>query len=181
MFGSITHLPYSRVAEEHVLRSSTQPLYLLGSFNLGGSAAINRSPSSPKKNVKGVVFLLSTPNAENCESNCNNILTPTSSRCNIRRSREPIIFLALHTPPTHERDAKFLRQRLVLPLPDHERVASYAYLAIRLVCNSQNGLLTFTECSKTTHLYTTHRAFFIRQDGRTPKWLWYFNWCIETL
>ena len=51
---------------------------------MGGSTAIKRCPSSPKKYVNHVVFLLSTPNAEDCSSNRNNILTPTSSRCNFQ-------------------------------------------------------------------------------------------------
>ena len=134
---------------------STQPLYLFG------SVAIKRSLSSPKKNVKDVVCLLSIPNAENCASNCSNMLTPTSLRCNIPLSViSPLTIFFIESqssfspyilPPTHERDAKSLRRILsYLPLPDHGRVTP------RISCHqigSQNGLLTFSECSKTAQLH----------------------------
>ena len=57
------YLPYMdpRIAEERqrlTARSPTQLLDLLESSILGRSAAIKRSPSSPKKFVKDAVFLL---------------------------------------------------------------------------------------------------------------------------
>ena len=102
--------------------------------------------------------------------------------------QEPIIFLSLYTPPTYERDGKPLRQRLsYLPLPDHERVAPYASLAIRLVCSSLDGLLTFSKCSKTAQLhniydyeYPVARRELFSSDKleKLQKWLRYFNWCV---
>ena len=56
---TITHLPYTAT----YLSRLTQPLYLLGWSNLDRSGAIKCSPS---KNVKDVLFLLSTSNPENC-------------------------------------------------------------------------------------------------------------------
>lgn len=102
--------------------------------------------------------------------------------------REPVIFLALHTPPTYERDTKPLRQRLsYLPLPDHERVAPYASLAIRLVCSSPNELLTFSKCSKTAQLHNIYDFEYpvVRRElfssdklEKLQKWLRYFNWSV---
>lgn len=103
-------------------------------------------------------------------------------------NEEPIIFFSLNTPPTYERDEKPLRQRLsYLPIPDHQRVASYASLAIRLVCCSPNDLLTFSNCSKAAQLhniydyeYPVNRLGLFSSDKleALQKWLRYFNWCV---
>lgn len=121
--------------------------------------------------------------------------------------QEPVIFFSLNTPPTYELDEntqnpllqnlflsilnneKPLRQRLsFLPIPDHERVAPYASLAIRLVCHSPNDLLTFSDASKTAQLHCSiydyeypvaHRGLFSSDRlERLQKWLRHFNWSV---
>jgi len=107
---------------------------------------------------------------------------------NYLSDQEPVIFLSLSVPPTYERDKKPLRQRLShLPLPDHERIAPYASLAIRLVCRSPDELLTFSNCSKVAQLHNVHdyeypvvrRGLFSSDKlEKLQKWLRYFNWCV---
>ena len=102
--------------------------------------------------------------------------------------REPVIFLSLYTPPTYERDGKPLRQRLsYLPFPNHERVAPYVSSAIRLVCSSPSGLLTFAKCSKTAQLHNIYdyeypvayrELFSSDKFEKLQKWLRHFNWCV---
>ena len=102
--------------------------------------------------------------------------------------QEPVIFLSLTSPPTYELDQKPLRQRLsYLPLPDHERVAPYASLAIRLVCCSPNDLLTFSNCSKAAQLHNIYDYEYpvVRRElfssdklEKLQKWLRYFNWSV---
>ncbi|KAF8807563.1 RNA-directed RNA polymerase 2 [Phlegmacium glaucopus] len=102
--------------------------------------------------------------------------------------QEPIIFFSLSLPPTYERDRKPLRQRLShLPLPDHERVAPYASLAIRLVCRSPNGLLTFSNCSKAAQIHNVYdyeypvdrRGLFSSHKlEQLQDWLRHLNWCV---
>lgn len=152
------------------------------------------SPSSAKKDA---AFLLSTLNAENCASNCNNILTTTSSRCNIpilyislltMTFIESFIILALYIPPTTcATQNLYVKDSLICLSLFMKGVALCASFDIRLVCSSQNGLLTFSECSKTAQPHNIYdyqypvarRELFLSHNmEELQKWLRYFNWCV---
>ena len=107
-------------------------------------------------------------------------------------NQEPTIFLSLNQPPAYEcsenLNPQALRQRLsYLPIPDHKRVAPYASLAIRLVCTSPNGLIAFSNCSKTAQLHNIYDyeypvvrlgLFSSEKLERLQTWLRHFNWSV---
>lgn len=73
--------------------------------------------------------------------------------------QEPIILLSLTIPPTYMRKlaqsssgSPGFKRLAFLPIPDHERVAPYASLAIRLVCTSTAGLREFERLSNIAQL-----------------------------
>lgn len=68
-------------------------------------------------------------------------------------NREPAIVFSLHTAPMYERVRHPLRERLsYLPIPNHRRVAPFASIAIRLVCESVNDLRDFRrQCMGNIH------------------------------
>lgn len=71
-------------------------------------------------------------------------------------SETPVIFLSLNQPPTYECEGTggSFRQRLsFLPILDHERVAPYASLAIRLICASFDDLQKFRDLSLVAQLH----------------------------
>ncbi|KAJ3516786.1 hypothetical protein NLJ89_g906 [Agrocybe chaxingu] len=101
-----------------------------------------------------------------------------------------IVFI-LNTPPTYElyRPPPTPRQRLsFLPIPDHERVAPYASLAIRLVCRSAADLAQFRRLCNQARLrkptddeYPTAKrdlfsSFALEQ---LQTYLRQFNWCVS--
>lgn len=180
----LTWIQGSRKNARDVLRSLTQPLYLLGSSNLGGCAAFKRSHRVRRKLWRTYsYFRLRTQK----------IWTATISwhpdhrgaifpywlyhRSQLPLSRANHLSRPAYSPHVRAR-CKILPRRLsYLPLPDHESVAPYASLAIRLACSSQNGLLTLSEWSKTAQLHNMYNyeyrvvrwELFIRQDRRTIK------------
>jgi len=100
-----------------------------------------------------------------------------------------VIVFTLNTPPSYERDRGSTRQRLsFLPIPDHERVAPYASLAIRLVCKSAGDLEEFRKLSIAAQLqnriseyeYPVVRRNLFSQFalGRLQLYLRQLNWCI---
>ncbi|KAF8167941.1 RNA-directed RNA polymerase 2 [Crassisporium funariophilum] len=101
---------------------------------------------------------------------------------------DAVIILFLNTPPTYERDQTPLRQRLShLPIPDHERVAPYASLVIRLVCASPHELQKFRRLSNVAQLHNLydyeyhieHRYLFsVGAMERLQTWLRRFNWAV---
>ncbi|CAA7266596.1 unnamed protein product [Cyclocybe aegerita] len=103
---------------------------------------------------------------------------------------EYAIVFSLNNPPTYELyRPPTPRQRLsFLPIPDHERVAPYASLAIRLVCRSTADLAQFRRLCNQAHLrkptddeYPTAKrdlfsSFALEQ---LQTYLRQFNWCIS--
>ncbi|KAF8973725.1 RNA dependent RNA polymerase-domain-containing protein [Flammula alnicola] len=102
---------------------------------------------------------------------------------------DPVIFFSLNTPPTYERNGVPLRQRLsFLPIPDHQRVAPYASLAIRLVCTSANDLQEFRRLSGAAQLHRIsnyecpverREIFSAPALEKLQGYLRRFNWCIS--
>lgn len=75
--------------------------------------------------------------------------------------REHSLVFALHTPPSYEQERetngnKHIPPRLKLPhlsIPDHDRVAPFTSLAIRLLCDSENGLSDFLALCRKAELH----------------------------
>lgn len=106
-------------------------------------------------------------------------------------SEQPIIFFSLQFPPTFElepNDTKALRQRLTaLDFPDHDRVAPYASLALRLVCKSNADLARFKDLVKKAQLHNLndfeypvdHRGLYSSAVLENfAAWLRTLHWCV---
>ncbi|KIM48044.1 hypothetical protein M413DRAFT_22601 [Hebeloma cylindrosporum] len=102
---------------------------------------------------------------------------------------EHAMVFTLNTPPSYERDRASTRQRLsFLPIPDHERVAPYASLALRLVCKSAGDLGEFRKLSIAAQLHNrifeheypvVRRNLFSQPALETLQlYLRRLNWCI---
>lgn len=102
---------------------------------------------------------------------------------------EHAMVFTLNTSPSYERDRQPTRQRLsFLPIPDHERVAPYTSLALRLVCTSAGDLEEFRKLSIAAHLrnriseyeYPVDRRNLFSQPAleRLQLYLRQLNWCI---
>jgi hypothetical protein len=102
---------------------------------------------------------------------------------------EHAMVFTLNTSPSYERDRQPARQRLsFLPIPDHERVAPYASLALRLVCMSAGDLEEFRKLSIAAQLrnriseyeYPVVRRNLFSQVAleRLQIYLRQLNWCI---
>ena len=107
-------------------------------------------------------------------------------------SDTPVIFLSLNQPPTYEREGtegSALRRRLsFLPIPDHERVAPYASLAIRLVCASFDDLHRFRDLSLIAQLHNiqdyecpvVRRGLFSKVGmDELQDWQGRFDWSVS--
>ncbi|KAJ7783448.1 RNA-directed RNA polymerase 2, partial [Mycena maculata] len=75
-------------------------------------------------------------------------------------TRSPIIFLSLAEPPNFEyATGPGPRQRLsYLPISDHERVAPFTSIAIRLICGHHGDLGRFQRLAKTAGMHNVHEA-----------------------
>lgn len=102
--------------------------------------------------------------------------------------REPAIVFSLHTAPMYERVQHPLRGRLsYLPIPNHRRVAPYASIAIRLVCESVNDLQEFRRrCMGNIHKLSSEEYPIAYRDlfsealmAKFQTYLRKFNWCVS--
>ncbi|KAJ7139818.1 RNA dependent RNA polymerase-domain-containing protein [Mycena epipterygia] len=73
-------------------------------------------------------------------------------------TNDPIIFFNLWYPPNYESTTgSGLRQRLShLPMSDHERVAPFTSLAIRLICGNRRDLGRFQRLAKTARIHNVY-------------------------
>ena len=104
-------------------------------------------------------------------------------------NQEPVILFMLHMPPTYLRKTQSDYERLsFLPIADHERVAPYASLAIRLVCTSPGELEEFRRLSRTAHLHKVmdyeypvgrRNIFSAVAFSRLDQYTRQFHWCIS--
>ncbi|KAJ7456685.1 RNA-directed RNA polymerase 2 [Mycena latifolia] len=109
----------------------------------------------------------------------------------------PIIFFSLCDPPNFESEERpgLPRQRLsYLPISDHERVAPFTSLAIRLICSTRGDLSRFQRLAKTagihnifdTELHIERRRLFApevlrRVQDEIKKLRWSVAFQVEAL
>jgi RNA-dependent RNA polymerase len=68
--------------------------------------------------------------------------------------REHALVFCLNAPPSYEKEpVSGKRLKLShLPIPDHERLAPFTLMAIRIVCCSQNDIRLFRKLCRIAHL-----------------------------
>lgn len=101
---------------------------------------------------------------------------------------EPIIYIASNMPPTFLKEGRKHERLSALPYNNHEAVAPYTSLALRLICSTKADLRKFRELSNTARLHNI-RDFDcpVERRGRFgtavvetfERWLRALNWCIS--
>ncbi|PFH54630.1 hypothetical protein AMATHDRAFT_134703 [Amanita thiersii Skay4041] len=83
-------------------------------------------------------------------------------------SEEPTVYLSLSQPPRFEHQyPNTLCQRLShLPFGDHDRVAPYTSIAIRLICSGNGDITRFNYLFQEANLHTKIDDYFLPTDHR---------------